>query len=452
MRWIKSGHCPQALFALHPQFTAPAQESSVIAEILIVAALILLNGALAMSELAVVSARPARLKMMADSGSKGAAAALRLAQDPGRFLSSVQIGITLVGVLSGAFSGATLGARLSGWLSTQGLDDRWSYTLGVGTVVVLLTYLSLIVGELVPKQIALKNPEGVAARVAPAMTLLSRVAAPLVWLLNSSGKLVLALLGQSAEPENRVTDEEVRIILAEAHAGGVIETEEQEMLSGVMRLADRSARALMTPRRDVELLDLDATPEDTLQAIRRIARPRIPVRNPETDEVLGVLCLTDAFAALSRGDPLDLAALMREVPVVSDRADALDVIEILRASPNHMALVYDEYGAFEGIITTGDILEAITGTFKESLAEEPALLQRDDGSYLVSGWMPVDEFCDKLSFPRALAGDYETVAGLVINHLRRLPALGDTFTLNGWRFEVIDLDDRRIDKLLVAKV
>jgi putative hemolysin len=420
-------------------------------EILIVAALILINGALSMSELAVVSARPARLKMMADSGRKGAASALNLAQDPGRFLSSVQIGITLVGVLSGAFSGATLGARLTGWLAAQGLSAHWSYTLGVGSVVVLLTYLSLIVGELVPKQIALKNPEGVAARVAPAMILLSRVAAPLVWLLNSSGKLVLALLGQSAVPENRVTDEEVRIILAEAHAGGVIETEEQEMLSGVMRLADRSARALMTPRRDVELLDLDASSEETLDAIRRIARPRIPVRNPDTDEVLGVLYLTDAFAALSRGEPLNLAALMREVPVVSDRADAIDVIEILRASPNHMALVYDEYGAFEGIITTGDILEAITGTFAESRAEEPATVQRADGSFLVSGWMPVDEFCDRFSFPRAEAGDYETVAGLVINHLRRLPALGDTFVLHGWRFEVIDLDDRRIDKLLVSK-
>ena len=422
-----------------------------VVESLIVAALILINGALSMSELAVVSARPARLKMMADSGRKGAASALNLAQDPGRFLSSVQIGITLVGVLSGAFSGATLGARLTGWLAAQGLSAHWSYTLGVGSVVVLLTYLSLIVGELVPKQIALKNPEGVAARVAPAMILLSRVAAPLVWLLNSSGKLVLALLGQSAVPENRVTDEEVRIILAEAHAGGVIETEEQEMLSGVMRLADRSARALMTPRRDVELLDLDASSEETLDAIRRIARPRIPVRNPDTDEVLGVLYLTDAFAALSRGEPLNLAALMREVPVVSDRADAIDVIEILRASPNHMALVYDEYGAFEGIITTGDILEAITGTFAESLAEEPATVQRADGSFLVSGWMPVDEFCDRFSFPRVEAGDYETVAGLVINHLRRLPALGDTFVLHGWRFEVIDLDDRRIDKLLVSK-
>ncbi len=420
-------------------------------EILIVAALILLNGVLAMSELAVVSSRPARLKPLAENGSAGAAAALRLAEDPGRFLSTVQIGITLVGVLSGAFSGATLGARLSGWLAAQGVTQQWADWLGVGGVVVLLTYLSLIVGELVPKQIALKNPERIAARVAPAMTLLARIGAPVVWLLDISGRVLLALLGQSAEGKTRVTDEEVRTLLAEAHFDGTIETEEQEMLSGVMRLADRTARALMTPRRDVELLDLDMTAEETLAAIRRIARPRIPVRDPATEEVLGVLYLTDAFAALSEGRPLDLRALMREVPVVSDRADALDVIEILRASPNHLALVYDEYGSFEGLITTGDILEAITGTFMEETSEEPAILQREDGSYLVSGWMPVDEFCDKLGFQRSEDGDFETVAGLVIDHLRRLPALGDTFTLNGWRFEVIDLDDRRIDKLLVAR-
>jgi putative hemolysin len=423
----------------------------VIFEILIVVALILLNGALAMSELAVVSSRPARLKPMAERGHRGAAAALKLGEDPGRFLSTAQIGITLVGVLSGAFSGATLGARLSGWLSQQGLSTQWSYALGVGGVVVLLTYLSLIVGELVPKQIALKNPEAVASRVAPTMTLLARIGAPLVWLLDISGRIVLALLGQSAEGKARVTDEEVRTLLAEAHFDGVIETEEQEMLSGVMRLADRSARALMTPRRDVEMVDVEAPPAETLQAIVRIGRPRIPVRQRETGEVLGVLYVTDAFAALSRGEVLDVAALQREVPVVSNMADALDVIEILRASPNHMALVYDEYGSFEGIITTGDILEAITGTFREHVAEEPAIIQREDGSFLVSGWMPVDEFRDRLNLPRDEDGDYETVAGLVINHLRRLPALGDTFTLYGWRFEVIDLDDRRIDKLLVSR-
>jgi putative hemolysin len=281
--------------------------------------------------------------------------------------------------------------------------------------------------------------------------ILSRIGAPLVWLLDISGRLILALLGQSAEGKSRVTEEEVRTILAEAHVEGVIESEEQEMLTGVMRLADRSARALMTPRRAVDLLDLDASPEETLAAIRRIARPRIPVRDPSTEEVLGVLYLTDAFAALSAGQPLDLKALMREVPVVSDRSDALDVIEILRASPNHMALVYDEYGSFEGLITTGDILEAITGTFMEQQAEEPAILQREDGSYLVSGWMPADEFCDRVGFPRSDEGDFETVAGLVIDHLRRLPALGDSFTLGGWRFEVIDLDDRRIDKILVSR-
>ena len=420
-----------------------------ILEILIVAGLILLNGALAMSELAVVSARPARLKTLVDAGSSGAEAALRLAEDPGRVLSSAQIGITLVGVLSGAFSGATLGGRLAAWLSKVGVPAEWAYMLGVGSVVVLLTYLSLIIGELVPKQIALKNPERVAAQVAPAMMLLSQVAAPLVWLLDTSGRLVLALLGQSAEGKSRVTEEEVRTILAEAHVEGVIETEEQEMLSGVMRLADRSARALMTPRRDVDMIDIDASPAEIVETIRTIARPRIPVRREE--EVLGVLYLTDAFAALSKGETLDVAKLMREVPVVSDMADALDVIEILRASPNHLALVYDEYGSFEGIITTGDILEAITGTFREAVSEEPAIVEREDGTLLVSGWMPADEFCDRLNIPRGDDSGFETVAGFVLHHLRRLPALGDHFSFYGWRFEVIDLDDRRIDKVLASR-
>ncbi|MFT4150932.1 MAG: hemolysin family protein [Paracoccaceae bacterium] len=421
-----------------------------IVEILIVVLLIVLNGSLSMSELAVVSARPARLKTMADQGSKGAAAAIRLAENPGRFLSTVQIGITLVGVLSGAFSGATLGARLTSWLSAQGVAADWASTLGVGGVVVLLTYLSLIVGELVPKQIALKDAEAVAVRVAPAMIMLSRIAAPVVWFLDFSGRFVLWLLRVKEESGSRVTEEEVRTILAEAHVEGVIETEEQEMLTGVMRLADRSARALMTPRRDVEMVDLDDPQTRILSEIRRIARPRIPVRRG--DDVLGVLYLTDAFAAMAGGKPLDIAALIREVPVVSEHADAIDVIEILRASPNHMALVYDEYGSFEGIITTGDILEAITGTFRETITEEPALVEREDGSMLVSGWMPADEFCDRLSIPRAEAGDYETVAGLVLNQLRQIPRLGDHVTVAGWRIEVIDLDDRRIDKLLVQKI
>lgn len=420
-----------------------------IVEILIVVLLILLNGSLAMSELAVVSSRPARLKTMADQGSAGAAAAIRLSENPGRFLSSVQIGITLVGVLSGAFSGATLGARLAGFLGAQGVDPEWASTLGVGGVVLLLTYLSLIVGELVPKQIALKNPEAVASRIALPMTWLSRLAAPVVWFLDISGRFVLFILRVKEESGSRVTEEEVRTILAEAQNEGVIESEEQEMLTGVMRLADRTARALMTPRRDVEMIDIDDSQQKIMSEIRRIGRPRIPVRRG--DDVLGVLYLTDAFAAMAGNRPLDVASVLREVPVVSEHADAIDVIEMLRASPNHMALVYDEYGSFEGLISTGDILEAITGVFRETVSEEPAMVLRDDGSMLVSGWMPADEFCDRLGIPRDLAGDYETVAGLVLNQFQRLPQLGDKVAVAGWLIEVIDLDDRRIDKLLVAR-
>ncbi len=420
-------------------------------EILIVVALILLNGVLAMSEMAIVSARPARLKSL-EAKSRGAAAALRLAESPGRFLSSVQIGITAVGVLSGAFSGATLGARLAGALTGWGMDPDTAQTLGVGSVVLLLTYLSLIVGELVPKQLALKNPEGVAIRVAPAMVILSRAASPVVWFLDISGRTILFLLGQSGKDGNRVTEEEVHSLLTEAQEGGVIETEEREMMAGVMRLADRSARALMTPRHEVEMLELEATPAETAAAIRRIGRPRMPVQSRESGEVVGIITLADAFNALSRRESMDPKRLLREVPVVSELADALDVMEILRGSEHHMALVYDEYGHFEGIVTSGDILEAITGTVIAGGDEEPALVERADGSLLVSGWMPADEFCDRLGLPRELAGDYETVAGLVLHQFGRLPELGESVVAEGFRFEVIDLDDRRIDKLLVAKV
>jgi putative hemolysin len=422
----------------------------VLFEIAIVLALIVLNGALAMSEMSVVSSRPARLKGMADTGKRGARAALKLSENPGRFLSTVQIGITLVSVISGAFSGAAFGPPVAALLVRLGVDPEWAVTLGFGAVIALLTYLSLIVGELVPKQIALKNPEAIASLVAPAMVILSRVASPLVWLLDVSGRALLLLLGQGGASQSRVTEEEVRTILAEARFEGVIEDDEQDMLTGVMRLADRSARAVMTPRRDVEMIDIDAAPAEALREIQRIGRPRIPLHHG--DDVLGVLYLTDAFATVAAKKTLNLRELMREVPVVSDQADALAVIEILRASPNHMALVYDEYGSFEGIITTGDILEAITGTFHEAHEDEPDVAEREDGSLLVSGSMPADEFCDRLQIPRDLAGDYETVAGLMLNQLRKLPGLGDYVTVAGWRIEVIDLDDRRIDKLLVAKV
>jgi putative hemolysin len=340
---------------------------------------------------------------------------------------------------------------LQTWLVAQGLSPDWAATLGVGGVVLAITYFSLILGELVPKQLALRNPEAVAIRIAPLLTLISIVAAPVVWLLNVSGKAVLWVLGQRGGPENRVTEEEVHVLLTEAHEGGVIETEERQMISGVMRLADRTASGLMTPRHEVETIPLEAVGEAALEALRNASRPRMPVIDAGGD-IVGIVLLTEAFAVQSRGEPIVIKDLVREVPVVSDLADALDVLVILQKSDHHLVLVYDEYGHFEGIITTGDVLEAITGAVAASEEGEPAIVTREDGSYLVAGWMPVDEFCDMLGLPREMSGEYDTVAGLVLHQMGRLPELGDVFTAEGYKFEVIDLDGRRIDKVLVARV
>ena len=421
-------------------------------EILIVALLTLVNGVLAMSEMALVSSRTGRLKVLSEQGNRGATIALRLAEEPGRFLSTVQIGITLVGVLSGAFSGATLGARLAGWLAQQGLSDNLANTLGVGSVVVMITYLSLIVGELVPKQIALRNPEIVAAKIGAPMLLLSKAAAPLVWLLDNSGRLLLALLGQRGVSAGTVTDEEIKSLLAEAQSAGVIETEESAMISGVMRLADRTARALMTPRRDVELVNIDDTADQVREKIRNASHSRLPVRSGDSDEIVGVLFTRRVYDSIVLDADFDVRSLMSEVPIVSDLASAVDVIQAIRKTPVHMVLVYDEYGHFEGIISSGDILEAITGAFHEDDNEEPSLVQREDGSFLVAGWTPIDEFVDRIRIPVEDDPDYTTVAGYVIAKLRRIPDLGESFEANGWRFEVIDLDGRRIDKLLVSPV
>jgi putative hemolysin len=421
-----------------------------IAEVLVILALIVLNGVLAMSELAIVSARAGRLKPLEDR-SRGARMALRLAEEPGRFLSTVQIGITAVGVLSGALSGATLGERLAGTLEAQGMAADWAGWLGVGGLVVAITYVSLIIGELVPKQIALRNPEGIAIRMAPAMMVLSVVAAPVVWFLDRSGRVVLWALGQRGDSGNRVTEEEVHVLLAEAHEGGVLEAEEREMISGVMRLSDRTARALMTPRNEVEMLSLTMTPGEAVAAARRIARAKLPVANAEGD-VLGIVTLADLFSAVSKRDAVDLKAMLRDVPVINDRMEALDVIEVLQRAEHHMALVYDEWGHFEGIVTTADLLEAITGAVASADETEPAILARADGSQLVAGWMPADEFCDRLGLRRDLAGDYDTVAGLVLHQLGRMAQLGDVAVAEGHRFEVVDMDGLRIDKVLVSRL
>ncbi|MGB8600685.1 MAG: hemolysin family protein [Rhizomicrobium sp.] len=419
-------------------------------EIAVIVVLILVNGLFAMTEIAVVSSRPMRLKRLAQQGSRGAEAALQLAGAPGPFLSSVQIGITLVGILSGVFSGATLGVRLAGWLGRLGWSEVVADAVGYGAMVAIITYLSLIVGELVPKQIALAAPEKMASRVAPAMIRLMRAAAPLIWLLDKSGRLLLKLLGSRAVLESQVTEEEVKTIIAEATSAGVLESGESEMIAGVMRFADRRVRALMTPRREVEFLDLAADTDVLRQQILETPFSRLPVRDGDADALTGVVVVRDALAQLARGEGLDLRALVKSAPVVMDSADAFGGLALIRAAGVHIALVFDEYGSFEGVLSTGDILKAITGA-TGAAADEPDLVLRKDGSYLISGSMPIDEFGDNLGVVVDADAGYATVAGFVLNALGHIPVVGECFSHGPWQFEVVDLDGLRIDKIIASR-
>ena len=418
-------------------------------EILLLLLLIGVNGLLAMSELAVVSSRPARLRSRAERGDRGAGIALALAEDPGKFLSTVQIGITLVGVLAGAFSGATIGLRLAEFLPVLGVPEAAANEIGVGLVVMIITYLSLIIGELVPKQIALAAPERVASAVAPAMLVLSRVAAPVVWLLERSGKFVLRLIGQSGRRESSVSDEDIRSVLSEAAGAGVIHRAEKELIGGVMRFSDRRARALMTPRHGVEIARLTETRSEVLARFQASGHSRLPLRRDGPDDMVGVIHSHDLLATTDADfDPL---ALMRPAPVIQETLPALDVIERLRNAPAHMLLVYDEYGHFEGIVTPMDVLGTIAGGFDETETDEPKFVERGDGSLLVAGWMAVDEFGERLGLPIQSRPGIETVAGLVMERLGEVPSVGQSILVDGWRLEIVDMDGFRIDKLIVQR-
>lgn len=422
-------------------------------ELGIVVVLIVVNGLLSMSELAIVSSRPARLAALAQKRVRGARRALTLASDPGKFLSTVQIGITLVGVLSGAFSGATLGQRLTDVFVELGLSRSVADILGVGVVVTLITYATLIVGELVPKQVALRDPEAVAVKVAPAMVLLAKISLPLVFILDLSGKAILILLGQGGDAEEKVSEDEIHSLVQEAETAGILEPGEKEMIAGVMRLGDRPVGAVMTPRPEVHVIDLNDAAEAIRETFASSPHSRLPVSDGNRDDPIGIIQAKDLLVAYMRGEKPDIRSLVREAPVIPSSADARDVLAVLRNSPVHMGLVYDEYGAFEGVVTTADILESIVGSFdSEQGPAEPAFVRRDDGSYLVSGWMPVDEFGDLLPVSVPESRGFHTVAGLVLQHFGALPSVGDAFDYQGWRIEVVDLDGRRVDKLLVGKL
>lgn len=422
-------------------------------ELTIVVVLILINGVFAMTELAVVSSRRARLQALVDRNVTGSRRALALASNPGKFISTVQIGITLVGVLSGAFSGATLGLRLAEWFISLGISVGIAEAAGVGVVVAAITYASLIIGELVPKQIALRNPEKIAVKVAPAMTAMAKFASPLVWFLDVSGRLVLRALGHKAQSEERVTDEEIRALISEAETAGVIEPGERAMIAGVMRLGDRPVRAVMTPRREVDTVDLSDDPGEIRRRIVESVHSRLPVHEGKAEEILGVVQAKDLLDAYMRGERPDLRAHVRAASTIPDTADALDVVEIIKRSPVHMALIHDEYGHFEGVVTNADILEAIVGEFRtDEGPPEPDAVLRDDGSWLISGSMPVDEMAERLSIPVPQERAYHTAAGFTLNRLGHLPDVGESVDVLGWRFEVVDIDGHRIDKILARRI
>ena len=422
-------------------------------EALVVLLLIVVNGVLAMSELAIVSSRKARLEAMAANGSAGARVALGLIEDPSRFLSTVQIGITLVGILAGAFGGATLAAPLGAALNGVAFIAPNGEAVAFVVVVVIITYLSLVIGELVPKRIALANPERTAALVARPMRVLSRIAAPAVWLLKHSTDAVLRLLRLGGRREETITEDEVKALIAEGTRAGVFAPQEREMIDGVLRLADRSVRAVMTPRHDVTWIDVNAGREDLVSLVEAYRHRRILVCDGSIDHAVGFIDMADVLATVLRGGDIEIAKLVQKPLVVSEGLGVLRLIDMFRREGIHYAVVVDEYGTTEGIVTAIDILEGIAGSLPERGDEgEPMVVARADGSLLVDGLMPIDAFEAAVGVRGIAAdGDFETVAGLFLHALGRIPAVGDRAEISGLGLEVVDMDGRRIDKMLVTR-
>ena len=417
----------------------------------VVLLLLVLNGLFAMSELAVVSSRRAKLQARAERGDKGAAAALRLSENPTRFLAAVQVGITLIGILSGAYGQATIAAELDHMLEAIPALHDYSELISTAIVVVVITYLSLIVGELVPKRFAMVFPETIASLVARPLTLLAKLMGPFVTLLTASTVGVLRLLGIRDEKGEQITHEEVETVLAEGASAGLIEPEEQAMIGEVLRLGDRQVRVAMTPRRDIYWISLSDTPEQQLADIRACPYSRIVVtEGADVEEPVGVIHKKDVLDAILDGKKPDISALMATPIYLVETTSLLRALELLKQTPLHMALVVDEFGALEGVVTPTDLLEMIAGDFDEGhdAATPEAIIKREDGSYLVDGRAEVDDLAKALGADFTETSQFHTAAGLVLHEIGRLPTEGDVFEIAGFRVEVIDMDDRRIDKLL----
>jgi putative hemolysin len=423
-------------------------------DLLIILLLIIVNGALAMSEIAVVSARKARLQQSAEAGDTRARAALELAKHPTRFLATVQIGITLVGVLAGAFGGASVAARLTPWIGRVPLLAPHSEAISLGLVVVVITYLSLVIGELAPKQLALYAPERVAAFSAQPMRWLSNLASPLVRLLSVSTELVLRIAGARPTTEPPVTPEEIGVLMAQGAQAGVFEKTEERIVKRLFRLGDRVARTLMTPRPEIVCLDLDDPLEENLSKLTAGVYTRFPVVRGSLDNVLGIVQAKDLLRPCLQECPLDLTAYLHPPLFVSETLSAFKLLEMFRETRVHTALVVDEYGSVQGLVTLNDVLEGIVGDMPAF--DEPAeaeITRREDGSWLLDGMLDSERAREHLklgALPGAERGAFHTLGGFIMMQLGRVPVAGDYFEWSGWRFEVVDMDDRRIDKVLAA--
>ncbi len=424
---------------------------------LILFSLILVNGLFAMAELAVFSSRPTRLKQMAEAGSKGARAALRLLDNPTRFLSTAQFGITLIGVLAGVYSGARFAQPIAEWLAGFELFApivQYTDTIANAIVVVGVTYLYLVIGELVPKRWALTNPEVIAALIAPAMEVIARVSAPGVWVLQGSTNLVIRVLGLKKSTSRGLTEEEIRSMISEATRAGVFHVDEHRMIEGVLRLPDRTVRSVMIPRGDVAWLDADDSRDTVWNAIRASSHSRYPVCRGDLDELLGIVQTGDLADWLRDPKGGDLVSRLRAPLIVHESTHVLRLLDLFRESKLNFAVVVDEHGSIEGIATPGNILTAIAGDLPEAASEEvPEAVKRDDSSWLIDGRMAIDNVERLLGCGNMRSGDdYTTLAGFVLAQLGHLPAVAESFRWRGLRFEVVDMDDRRVDKLLVQRL
>lgn len=428
----------------------------IIRDILIVGALILANAVFALSEMAVVSARKVRLQQRAEEGDDGAQAALELANAPNRFLSTVQVGITLVGILAGAFGGATLAAKLAEPLGRIPFLAGYSQAVSLGLVVLVITYLSLVLGELVPKRLALSNPERIAAAVSPVMRALSRVVSPAVRLLSLSTDGVLRLLRVRQLNDLPVTEEEVRLLIEQGTRVGVFEPSEQEMVGRVFRLDVRPVSALMTPHTEVVWLDLAEPTEELRAVILGSDYSVFPVARDTPDAIVGVVQAKDLLAQCLQGEPPDIEAVLQPAQFVPESMSLLDVLERLRDSHSQIVLVIDEFGGFQGLVTLNDMLEAIVGDLPQlDDRGEPDVIEREDGSLLIDGQVSIDDLKALLrvkELPEESSGAYQTVGGFMMTTLGRIPSSGDHFEWGGLSFEVVDMDGFRVDKVLVTSV